>query len=327
MTALQPAGQRWVVVAALCFAAAALLLPLVGPAPLDWSNLWHRNEPDWSILVHFRLTRTLLALFAGGALALGGTIFQAMLRDALATPDTLGVSAGASLGAVAAMAGGWHLHAGMAGIWGGALGGAALVLVGVVGAASSRGELTSHRLLLAGLATNSACWALILVIHSFSGMAQSYAISRWLIGSLDAVDFAPLAVLGTVTAATSFALVRRARHWTLLSVGDVWAGSRGVDVHRLLRFGYVGGSVLSAATVAITGPVGFVSLVVPHLVRLRISADDRILMPCAFLFGGVLLASCDALGRWVIAPAEVPVGAITALIGAPYLIWQLRRRA
>jgi len=97
-------------------------------------------------------------------------------------------------------------------------------------------------------------------------------------------------------------------------------------VPRLVSFGYVAGSLLAAGTVALTGPIGFIGLVVPHLVRTRISADDRILMPCTFFFGGILLASCDAIGRLVLAPAEVPAGAITACIGGPYLVWLIRRR-
>jgi iron complex transport system permease protein len=121
-------------------------------------------------------------------------------------------------------------------------------------------------------------------------------------------------------------IIRNARQWNLLSVGEAWAGTRGADVRRLLRFGYVAGSVLAALTVAVTGPIGFIGLVVPHLVRMRVSADDRVLMPCAFFLGGVLLASCDAIGRVVLAPAEVPAGAITACIGGPYLVRLVRQR-
>jgi len=95
----------------------------------------------------------------------------------------------------------------------------------------------------------------------------------------------------------------------------------------LLRFGYLAGSVMAALTVAVTGPIGFIGLVVPHLVRMRVSADDRVLMPCVFFLGGVLLASCDALGRVVLAPAEIPAGAITACIGGPYLVWLVRQRS
>jgi iron complex transport system permease protein len=319
-------ARRWIAVAAAIFCAAAALLPLAGPASLDLSRVWARQEPDWSIFVQLRVSRTLLGLFSGGAMALGGSIFQAMLRDGLATPDTLGISAGASLGAVAAIAMGAYVTAGISGIWFGAFCGAMTVLVVVVAAATRSRTMSAYGLLLAGVATNSVCWALVLLIHSLSGLSQSFAISRWLIGSLDAVAYRTLALFAGLVTAIAILVIRRAREWNLLAVGEAWAGTRGGDVRALLRFGYISGSLLSASTVTLTGPIAFISLVVPHMVRVRISADDRVLMPCAFLFGGVLLASCDALGRVILAPAEVPAGAITACIGGPYLMWLLRRR-
>ena len=319
-------GQRWIAASAVAFLLAAALLPFVGPSPLDVGRLLARQEPDWSILVQLRVSRTLLGLFGGAALALGGSVFQSMLRDALATPYTLGVSTGASLGAVVAIALGWHIALGVPGIWAGALAGAGLVLVSVVIAATMQRGVSSFGLLLAGVATNSICSALILLIHGLSGMAQSFAISRWLIGALDAIDYGPLAVFILSVSVVSIVVIRRGRHWNLMAVGEAWARTRGTDVQRLLAFGYVCGSLLAAMTVALTGPIGFIGLVVPHLVRTRISADDRILMPCAFLLGGILLASCDAIGRVLLAPAELPAGAITAFIGGPYLIWLVRHR-
>jgi iron complex transport system permease protein len=320
-------GRRWVAGSGAVFCAAALLLPLAGPAPLDLARVWARAEPDWTILVYLRVTRTLLGLFGGAALALAGSLFQSMLRDALATPYTLGVSTGASLGAVAAIALGAHVVAGVSAIWAGAMAGAAAVLVLIVFAAARDRQVSSMGLLLAGVAANSVCAALILLIHGLSGMTESFTIARWLIGSLDAVEYGPLAVYVAVVAVLSALVMRQARHWNLLAVGEAWAATRGTNVHRLMFAGYAAGSILAAATVALTGPIGFVGLVVPHLVRTRISADDRVLMPCAFFLGGVLLAGCDALGRVVLAPAEVPAGAITALIGGPYLVWLVRHRA
>jgi iron complex transport system permease protein len=305
---------------------AAVTLPLVGPAPLDPARIWAREEPDWSILIHLRLSRTLLGLFGGAALGLAGSLFQSMLREALATPYTLGVSTGASLGAVAALAMGWHLGAGVSGIWLGALAGAALVLFIVAGVTAPGRSVSVFGLLLAGIACNSVCSALILLIHGLAGMSESFAIARWLIGSLDAVDYVPLMIYIATVGGLALAIVRQARQWNLLSVSEAWAATRGAPVTRLLFGGYVSGSILAATTVALTGPIGFIGLVVPHMVRTRVSVDDRVVMPCAFLIGGVLLASCDALGRVVLAPAEVPAGAITALIGGPYLVWLIRHR-
>jgi len=321
----KPSRLGWIVGSAGLFLLAAVLLPLVGPHALDWGRIWHRQEPDWSILTNLRVSRTLLGLLAGGALALAGSLFQSMLRDALATPYTLGVSTGASLGAVVAIALDWHMRTGILGIWAGALVGAGAILLVVMSAATRRGQLSSASLLLAGIAINSVCAALILLVHGLSGMSQSFAISRWLIGGLDSVSRPTLLIYGIAVIATGLMVIRYGRQWNLLAVGDAWAATRGVHVRRALLGGYIAGSVLAAATVALTGPIGFVGLVVPHLLRGRLGGDDRLLMPCAFLLGGVLLASCDTIGRIALAPAEIPAGAITAFIGGPHLIWIVRR--
>ena len=121
--------------------------------------------------------------------------------------------------------------------------------------------------------------------------------------------------------------MRQAKAWNLMAVDPAWAATRGARVRRLTLSGYGAGSLLTAATVALTGPIGFVGLVVPHVIRTRIGADHRVLMPCAFLGGGVLLAACDAIGRIVMAPSEVPAGAVMAILGGPYLVWVLRQRA
>jgi ABC-type Fe3+-siderophore transport system permease subunit len=317
----------WVAFFAVVFCLAALTLPFVGPFGLSVERVLTRQDPDWSILLQLRVSRTLLGLFAGGALALAGTLFQAMLRDALATPYTLGISAGASLGAVVAIWLGWQQLVGVPAIWVAALAGAAAVLALVVGAALQQRRVSSFGLLLSGLAANSVCSALIIVILGLTGSAQSFSISHWLIGSLDSVDYAALAVFLLVVALSAVVVIRQAKAWNLMAVDPSWAATRGANVTSLTLIGYGAGSVLTAATVALTGPIGFVGLVVPHLIRTRIAADHRVLMPCAFLGGGILLASCDAIGRVVVAPSEVPAGAVMAILGGPYLVWVLRQRS
>ena len=196
-----------------------------------------------------------------------------------------------------------------------------------MGAARRERQVSVSGLLLAGIAINSVCGSLIILVHSLSGLSKSFAISRWLIGSLDAIEYPTLSVYVLIVIPMSILVIRQARHWNLLAVGEAWAATRGAHVNRSLVGGYLAGSVLAASTVALTGPIGFVGLVVPHLLRSRVGGDDRIVMPCAFLIGGVLLASCDALGRVLLAPAEIPAGAITALIGGPHLIWVVRKGA
>jgi ABC-type Fe3+-siderophore transport system permease subunit len=319
-------ARAWVLGSASAFVAAALLFPLAGPSALDYGAVLARREPDWSILMQLRVSRALLGLFAGGALSLAGSLFQAMLREALATPYTLGVSTGASLGAVIVIATGAHAVMGVPAIWTGALAGAAAVLFLVVGAATRLGQMSAFGLLLTGIATNSVCSAAILLIHGFSGMSQSFSISRWLLGSVDSAGYGALVPFIVVIALLSAWVLRHARHWNLLAVGEDWAAGRGARVSRLMLGGYVAGSTLAASTVALTGPIGFVGLIVPHLARTRVGADHRVLMPCSFFLGGILLAGCDALGRSILAPAEIPAGAIMALVGGPYLMWLVRHR-
>ena len=187
-------------------------------------------------------------------------------------------------------------------------------------------QVSAFTLLLTGIAINSVSIAGILILSSFAGIVRSFSISRWLIGSVDATSYKSLVVLAVVVFAGGGYIVAQARSWNLLAVGEQWAVSRGVRVGRLMGTGYVAGSVLVAGAIALTGPIGFVGLIVPHVVRTRISPDHRVLMPCSFLLGGALLAFCDALGRVVRPPAEIPAGAVLALIGGPYLVWVIRRR-
>jgi iron complex transport system permease protein len=319
--------SRWVGAFAVVFIASALLLPFVGPFALSVARVRMHQEPDWSILVQLRLSRTLLGLLAGGALALAGALFQAVLRDALATPYTLGVSAGASLGAVISIWLGRQQIAGLPAIWVAALLGSAIVLALVVGAALQQRRLSSFSLLLSGLAANSVCSAFIIVIYGVVSANKSFSISRWLIGGLDAIDYVTLGGFAAVVAIAAGIVIRQAKSWNLMAVDPAWAATRGARVTQLTLSGYAAGSVLTAVTVALTGPIGFVGLVVPHLVRTRIGADHRVLMPCAFFGGGILLAACDAIGRIVMAPSEVPAGAVMAILGGPYLVWVLRQRS
>jgi len=261
-------------------------------------------------------------MLTGGALSLAGAVFQALLRDALATPYTMGVSSGASLGAVAAIVFGWQ----RAGVWGGALSGAAIVLLLVLGIAGLGRRMSSFTLLLAGIAINSMCSAMILFVHSIAGLTQSFAVARWMMGGIDSVDYATLGWLALVIFPTAAIVFARGTSWNLMAVGEDWAAARGVSVKSLLLTGYLAGALLTAPVTAVTGPIGFVGLIVPHALRLWTGADHRILLPCSFLAGAAFLAVCDAVARVVLAPADLPVGVVTALLGGPFFIWMLRTR-
>ncbi|MEX2263887.1 MAG: iron ABC transporter permease [Bryobacteraceae bacterium] len=303
-----------------------LLSPLAGASRLDLAKVLAGEAPDRDILLYLRLPRTLLAMLAGGCLCLAGSLFQALLRDALATPYTLGISSGAALGAVAAICFGWRQAGPLPAVWLAAIAGAAVVLWLVLLISSEGHRLSSFTLLLTGVTINSICLALILFLHSFAGFAQSFAISRWLMGGVDSIDYASLAMLAAVVTPPAALILFRSREWNLLAMGEEWATARGLSTDQLMRMGYVAASIVIGAVTALTGPIGFVGLIVPHVLRSRLGSDHRILMPCSILLGAAFLAVCDTIARTLLAPVDVPVGVVTALFGGPFFIWLLRSK-
>jgi iron complex transport system permease protein len=320
--------RYWKAVSLTAAAAAGVLVlaPLVGSTRVDLGRVLAKQEPDYQVFVMLRVPRVLLAMLAGGSLALAGAVFQSLLRDALATPYTLGVSSGAALGAVTAICFGWQRVGSLPAVWASALCGAGLVMLLVLGIAGIGQRTSSFMLLLAGIAINSMCSALILLVHSMAGFSQSFSILRWMMGGIDAVDYSTLGWLLLLIAPAAGMVIWRGIAWNLMAVGEEWAAARGVSVRPLLLTGYIAASVLTAPVTAVTGPIGFVGLIVPHALRLRIGADHRVLLPCSFLLGAAFLAVCDTAGRVVLAPADLPVGIITALLGGPFFIWLLRTR-
>jgi len=306
---------------AVCVAA-----PLIGPASISYRRAFAGLAPDSQILFYARVPRVLLAMLAGGGLAVAGVLFQALLRDALATPYTLGVASGASLGAVIAIIAGVGAVAYLPGVWGCALAGGMLTLLVVVGVASEGRRLSSFTLLLAGITINSMCIAVILFLQNLASFGQSFAIVRWLMGGIEAVDYATIGWLALLVLPACGFIFWHSRDWNLLMVGDDWATARGVSTSRLMLAGYFAGSLLTGVITALTGPIGFVGLIVPHALRLRLGADHRILIPCSFLAGAMFLVICDTLARTVLAPGEVPVGVITAILGGPFFVWLLRSK-
>jgi iron complex transport system permease protein len=186
--------------------------------------------------------------------------------------------------------------------------------------------LSSFTLLLTGVTMNSMAFAVILFLHNLASFSQSFAISRWLMGGLDAVEYSTLAWLAVAVILTCILVTMRAPQWNLLAIGDDWAASRGVSTTALTAFGYVAGSLLTGLVTSLTGPIGFVGLIVPHALRLKLGADHRVLLPCSFLLGAAFLGVCDTLSRIVIAPTEIPVGVLTALCGGPFFLWLLKSK-
>ncbi len=318
----------WTVAAASILFVAIVLVaaPLIGSSDAQLGRALQGLSPDREIFFIVRMPRVALAGLAGGALALAGVIFQAMLRDALATPFTLGVSNGAALGAVCAICFGWRTIAGFPALWIAALIGALVTMTVVSSIASEGRRMSSFTLLLTGVAINSMCMAAILFLHYSAGFTQSFEIVRWLMGGID--SWPPLILLALaagVFGALALSLFK-ANELNLLAVGEDWAATRGVNVKALMRLSFVMGSFLTAVITSMTGPIGFIGLIVPHALRFIVGADHRLLIPASFCVGAGFLMICDTVARTAMAPAEIPVGVITAMLGGPFFIWLLRTK-
>lgn len=314
---------RIVTVSLLSAAAAmvcAMVLPLIGSSPISYESALAGVSPHAEILWQVRVPRVLLAMLAGGALAIAGVLFQALLRDALATPYTLGISSGASLGAVAAISFGWRA------IHPAAFVGAFATLLVVLAAGTKHRALSPFTLLLAGVTVNSICMAGILFLHNVATLGQSIAIMRWLMGGIEPVEMTTIGWVAAGVVPAALYTFTASRQWNLIAVGEEWAQVRGVSTARYLLAGYLVSSFLTGAVTALTGPIGFVGLIVPHALRLAFGADHRLLVPSSFFLGAAFLGICDTIARTALAPAEVPVGVITAMLGGPFFIWILRTR-
>ncbi|HQZ40925.1 MAG TPA: iron ABC transporter permease [Vicinamibacterales bacterium] len=314
--------------------AAVMWAPTVGSTHISLARAFDRSIPwadnvDAQIFFVARLPRVLAGALIGAALAAAGVVLQALLRNPLATPFTLGVSAGAALGAMLAIT--WRFDLGVLGVSSVPIASfiGSLVAVGIVYAlaSSQRRGLSTNVLLLAGVTLNSFFSALILFVQYLADFAESFRTVRWLMGDLDVGGYGPIlaATPLMVCAFAAFATLPRALN--LLTLGGDVAASRGVDVARAERWAFFSASLATGAAVSLGGPVGFIGIVVPHLVRLLVGSDHRIVLPAATLFGAAFLVLCDLAARTVMAPIEVPVGIITALIGGPFFLWLLVRQS
>jgi ABC-type Fe3+-siderophore transport system permease subunit len=313
--------------------AACVCAPMIGSTPISLRRVFDpsvpfADNPDAQIFFVSRLPRTLAAALVGAALAASGVVFQALLRNPLATPFTLGVSAGAALGAMLAIT--FPISLAFAGIptvpvasFAGALGAVAIVyFLSTV----RRHGLSTNVLLLAGITLNAFFSSLILFVQYFADFSQTMRTVRWLMGDLDVGSFAPIvaALPFTVLAFGVFAWLPRSLN--LLTLGADAASARGVDVQRTQRLAFFSASLATGAAVSLAGPIGFVGIIVPHLVRLLVGADHRLVLPASTLFGAAFLVLCDVAARTLIAPMVLPVGILTALIGGPFFLWLLIRR-
>lgn len=324
-----------VVLANLALTLAVLLVaPIVGSTPISLARVFDRTlawdaNVDAQIFFVARLPRVLSGALVGAALAAAGVVLQAMLRNPLATPFTLGVSGGGALGAMLAIALG--LDVGVLGVTSVPIAsfiGSLVAIAVVYGLATSQKRgLSTNVLLLAGVTLNSFFSALILFVQFIADFTQAFRAVRWLMGDLDVGSYVPIvaALPFLIAAFAVFAMLPRTLN--LLTLGEDVAAARGVDVTSAHRLAFLSASLATGAAVSLGGPIGFVGIIVPHLMRLVVGSDHRVVLPAAALFGAAFTVLCDLLARTIIAPLELPVGIITALIGGPFFLWLLVKRS
>lgn len=315
----------------LLVAVAALFVGSAGLSPRAVARALagraERESVEAIVTLGLRLPRVLVAVLAGGALAVAGVAFQGLTRNPLAEPSVLGVTSGAAFGVVLAQILG--LGAGVAdalAVAAFAFGGALLAAVSVYLIAASPGGLAVQTLLLAGVIVGIFFSSAITVVISIVDFNRLGGVIHWLLGNLAPVPAGSLAVFAVLAAAGFMLVLRSARQLNLLALGEEAARQLGVDAERLKRRVFLAAALLTGTVVAFTGPIGFVGLIVPHVLRGLIGQDNRLLVPTALVGGGVFLLAADTLARNIVAPAELSVGVITAFCGAPFFIWVLRGR-
>ncbi len=315
---------------ALAAAAVALFVGSAGLAPgrVVGVLLGQGSDAEALVILGLRLPRIGAALLAGGALAVAGAGFQALTRNPLADPSILGVSGGAALAVVLAQLLGFGSSlVAVLGVatfaFGGALGAALLVYA----IAARDGQLPLQTLLLAGVIVGLFFSAAITVVISVVELDRLAGVIHWMLGNLTALSGDALGVFLLLLGAGVWLIVGRARQLNVLALGEEPALQLGVEAERVKRRVFVGASLLTALVVAFAGPIGFVGLIVPHAVRLVLGADNRLLLPASLVAGATFLLVADTIARNIIAPAEMPVGVITAVCGAPFFVYLLRSRA
>ncbi len=297
--------------------------PFAGSIKIPFSALKSGdNTIEGKIFYSLRLPRVCTAFLAGAALACCGVALQAMFRNPLAAPFTLGISGGAAFGAAI-----YVIFAAFVPIYCGKIpfsfAGALAAILLVYGLTKIKKGFSAGTMLLAGIAVNFFFSSLILLLQYISDFTQSFMVIRWLMGSIDVTGYSVPILMLVFTSAGVIIIYFQSLKLNLMSISDEIAITRGVGVKGTRKIIFFATSIMVAAVVAFCGPIGFVGLMAPHICRLLVGCDHKILIPASVLFGGAFLALCDTVARTLIAPAEIPVGVITALLGGPFFIWLL----
>ncbi len=284
------------------------------------------QSTEGQIIFNIRLPRIVFGFLVGSGLALIGAVFQAMLRNDLATPYTLGVSSGGAFGAVLAIKTGleWNLW-GFSSITLFSILGSLLTISIIYGIARKQRGLSTYTLILAGVTISLFFSAMILFLHYLADFTETYRMVYWIMGALDVSRWQYPLLLLTVFIPVAAYFYYHIPAFNLIIAGEEMAYSKGVDVGKLQRHSFILASLLIGIIVSLAGPIGFIGLIIPHLLRLIVGADHARLLPAVIFVGGAFLVWCDTAARTMIAPAELPVGIITSMLGGPFFIYLLVR--
>lgn len=294
----------------------------IGIHNINIYNIFNSETIDKYIFFNTRMPRVISGFFAGGILAVSGLVFQSIFKNPIATPFTLGVAGGASLGAAIYIL--FAQSVSIISVFGqttAAMAGALVTIFIVYSFAFIKGRLNNITLLLAGVAVNFFTSSLIMFIQYFADIEKSYNITKYITGSLANVSLNNILLLIPVSFTAFLIIYSFHKELDIISMGEYIAESRGVNISHSITILYFSVSFSIAAVISATGPIGFVGMIIPHIMRMYISFKNKILIPVSFIFGGAFLVFCDTIARIIITPAELPVSIITSLIGAPFFIF------
>ena len=299
-----------------------LIAPFIGTISISINEIF-----DSEIFLNIRLPRVIFAFLVGFSLSLIGVIFQALLRNDLATPYTLGVSSGGALGAVISIKSGLVISfLGFTTTTIFSVAGSVFTIFIIYWIAKSKIGISPVTLVLTGVTVSLFFSSMILFIHYIADFTETYRMIRWLMGGLQITGWNYSAILIPFSILVFLFFYFNASAFNIMSAGRDLALSKGVNVEKLQKYSFFLGSALIGLVVAFAGPIGFIGLIIPHLMRIIFGPDHKILLITAAIFGGVFLIFCDTIARTIISPAELPVGVITSLIGGPFFVWLLIKK-
>ncbi len=282
------------------------------------------SDIERKVFFGIRLPRILMASIAGGTLAVCGAALQAMFRNPLASPFTLGVSGGASLGALVAIRLGltqsiigFSIISVFSFVF------SIVTILFVYSVSKVNGVVATGRLLLAGVVMNFLFSAFILFIQFFSEFTESLQTMKWIMGSLDIIGFSLVWKTALLSIPACLIMLSMTKDMNIHSLGNDVASSLGLNIKKMEMKIYFATSLAAASVISVTGPIGFIGLFIPHILRISIGVDNRLLVPCSFLLGASFLTITDTISRTIISPVEIPVGIVTACIGGIFFLWLL----